>query len=163
MFPFGHVSRGRCLGYRQAVRDEAAAQTAHSAAAHPKGDSHRGTPPQATGGFAKLQVIQTLHSPTVLSILKVIPIEAHRLKLQVDLLTYMLYRLHSQTVLSILKVIPIEAHRLKLQNTIRTPVYVTSQRRNAMGVGLVFEADLATKEHISHWVLQGLCLILNTD
>ncbi|KAK3777975.1 hypothetical protein RRG08_038771 [Elysia crispata] len=65
--------------------------------------------------------------------------------------------------LPILKVIPIEAHRLKLQNTIRTPVYVTSQRRNAMGVGLVFEADLATKEHISHWVLQGLCLILNTD
>uniref|UniRef100_A0A2C9KDW1 Dynein heavy chain C-terminal domain-containing protein n=1 Tax=Biomphalaria glabrata TaxID=6526 RepID=A0A2C9KDW1_BIOGL len=48
-------------------------------------------------------------------------------------------------------------------NTFRTPVYVTSMRRNAMGVGLVFEADLFTKEHISHWVLQGLCLILNTD
>ena len=32
-----------------------------------------------------------------------------------------------------------------------------------MGVGLVFEADLATKEHISHWVLQGVCLLLNTD
>jgi hypothetical protein len=30
-----------------------------------------------------------------------------------------------------------------LQNTFKTPVYVTSQRRNAMGVGLVFEADLA--------------------
>ncbi|XP_059138610.1 dynein axonemal heavy chain 10-like [Physella acuta] len=65
--------------------------------------------------------------------------------------------------LPVLRIIPIEAHRLKLQNTIRTPVYVTSMRRNAMGVGLVFEADLATKEHISHWVLQGLCLILNTD
>ncbi|CAG5127440.1 unnamed protein product, partial [Candidula unifasciata] len=65
--------------------------------------------------------------------------------------------------LPVLKIIPIEAHRLKLQNTFRTPVYVTSTRRNAMGVGLVFEADLATKEHISHWVLQGLCLILNTD
>ncbi|KAH9514993.1 Dynein heavy chain 10, axonemal [Bulinus truncatus] len=65
--------------------------------------------------------------------------------------------------LPVLKIIPIEAHRLKLQNTFRTPVYVTSMRRNAMGVGLVFEADLATKEHISHWVLQGLCLILNTD
>ena len=50
-----------------------------------------------------------------------------------------------------------------LQNTIRTPVYTTSQRRNAMGVGLVFEADLATTEHISHWVLQGVCLLLNTD
>ncbi|XP_060580911.1 dynein axonemal heavy chain 10-like isoform X1 [Ruditapes philippinarum] len=65
--------------------------------------------------------------------------------------------------LPILKIIPIEAHRLKLQNTFRTPVYVTSQRRNAMGVGLVFEADLATTEHISHWVLQGVCLTLNTD
>ncbi|PVD32839.1 hypothetical protein C0Q70_08286 [Pomacea canaliculata] len=65
--------------------------------------------------------------------------------------------------LPVLKIIPIEAHRLKLQNTFRTPVYVTSQRRNAMGVGLVFEADLATTEHISHWVLQGVCLILNTD
>ncbi|XP_072163343.1 dynein axonemal heavy chain 10-like [Diadema setosum] len=65
--------------------------------------------------------------------------------------------------LPILKVIPIEAHRLKLQNTFRTPVYTTSQRRNAMGVGLVFEADLATTEHISHWVLQGVCLLLNTD
>lgn len=65
--------------------------------------------------------------------------------------------------LPVLKVIPIEAHRLKLQNTFRTPVYVTSARRNAMGVGLVFEADLATTEHISHWVLQGVCLTLNTD
>ncbi|XP_076453104.1 dynein axonemal heavy chain 10-like [Babylonia areolata] len=65
--------------------------------------------------------------------------------------------------LPVLKIIPIEAHRLKLQNTFRTPVYVTSQRRNAMGVGLVFEADLATTEHISHWVLQGVCLILNAD
>jgi dynein heavy chain len=50
-----------------------------------------------------------------------------------------------------------------LQNTLRTPVYTTSDRRNAMGVGLVFEADLATTEHISHWVLQGVCLLLNTD
>uniref|UniRef100_A0A2C9JWZ0 AAA+ ATPase domain-containing protein n=1 Tax=Biomphalaria glabrata TaxID=6526 RepID=A0A2C9JWZ0_BIOGL len=65
--------------------------------------------------------------------------------------------------LPVLKIIPIESHRLKLQNTFRTPVYTTSQRRNAMGVGLVFEADLATQEHISHWVLQGVCLILNTD
>ena len=49
------------------------------------------------------------------------------------------------------------------QNTFRTPVYTTSDRRNAMGVGLVFEADLSTSEHISHWVLQGVCLLLNTD
>ncbi|XP_076299453.1 dynein axonemal heavy chain 10-like [Lasioglossum baleicum] len=65
--------------------------------------------------------------------------------------------------LPILIVIPIEAHRLRLQNTFKTPVYITSDRRNAMGVGLVFEANLATSEDISHWVLQGVCLILNTD
>ncbi|XP_064322361.1 dynein axonemal heavy chain 10 [Phalacrocorax carbo] len=65
--------------------------------------------------------------------------------------------------LPILKIIPIEAHRLKLQNTLRTPVYTTSLRRNAMGVGLVFEADLYTTKHISHWVLQGVCLTLNSD
>uniref|UniRef100_A0A7S2UYJ2 Dynein heavy chain C-terminal domain-containing protein n=1 Tax=Fibrocapsa japonica TaxID=94617 RepID=A0A7S2UYJ2_9STRA len=65
--------------------------------------------------------------------------------------------------LPILQVIPIEASKLKLQNTFRTPVYVTQARRNAMGVGLVFEADLATKEHSSHWILQGVALSLNTD
>ncbi|XP_073442216.1 dynein axonemal heavy chain 10 [Dendrobates tinctorius] len=65
--------------------------------------------------------------------------------------------------LPVLKVIPIESHRLKLQNTFRTPVYTTSMRRNAMGVGLVFEADLFTTKHISHWVLQGVCLTLNSD
>jgi dynein heavy chain len=42
-------------------------------------------------------------------------------------------------------------------------VYVTQARRNAMGVGLVFEADLSTSEHPSHWVLQGVALVLNTD
>jgi dynein heavy chain len=52
--------------------------------------------------------------------------------------------------LPILQVIPIEANRLKLQHTFRTPVYVTQDRRNAMGVGLVFEADLRTLEHPSH-------------
>ncbi|KAF5830619.1 hypothetical protein DUNSADRAFT_14266 [Dunaliella salina] len=36
-------------------------------------------------------------------------------------------------------------------------------RRNAMGVGLVFEADLASQEHPSHWVLQGVALVQNTD
>lgn len=65
--------------------------------------------------------------------------------------------------LPILKVIPIESHRLKLQNTLRTPVYTTSMRRNAMGVGLVFDSDLSTTKHISHWVLQGVCLSLNSD
>jgi dynein heavy chain len=28
---------------------------------------------------------------------------------------------------------------------------------------LVFEADLKTDKHPSHWVLQGVCLVLNTD
>jgi len=63
----------------------------------------------------------------------------------------------------VIKIIPVESHKLKLQDTLRTPVYVTSQRRNAMGVGLVFEADLHTTEHVSHWILQGVCLVLNTD
>ncbi|XP_050426983.1 dynein axonemal heavy chain 10-like [Adelges cooleyi] len=68
--------------------------------------------------------------------------------------------------LPILSIVPIETHRLKLLvsvNTIRTPVYTTSQRRNAMGVGLVFEADLKTRDHNSLWILQGVCLVLNTD
>lgn len=65
--------------------------------------------------------------------------------------------------LPILQFIPIEASKLKLQNTFKTPVYVTQSRRNAMGVGLVFEADLATHEHASHWTLQGVALTLNID
>ena len=65
--------------------------------------------------------------------------------------------------LPILQITPIEAHKLKLQNTFRTPVYTTAARRNAMGVGLVFEADLGTKQHTSHWTLQGVCLTLNSS
>jgi len=65
--------------------------------------------------------------------------------------------------LPILQIIPIEATKLKLQNTFRTPVYVTQARRNAMGVGLVFEADLATGDHSSHYVLQGVALSLNNN
>jgi dynein heavy chain len=65
--------------------------------------------------------------------------------------------------LPIMQIIPIEASKLKLHDTFRTPVYVTQARRNAMGVGLVFEADLATAEHSSHWVLQGVSLCLNID
>jgi len=67
------------------------------------------------------------------------------------------------TELPIMQIIPIEASKLKLQNTFKTPVYVTQDRRNAMGVGLVFEADLATQEHTSHWVLQGVSLCLHID
>ena len=53
--------------------------------------------------------------------------------------------------LPILQVIPIEASKLKLANTFKTPVYGTQARRNAMGKGMVFEADVRTREHISHW------------
>lgn len=65
--------------------------------------------------------------------------------------------------LPLLRVIPIEASKLKLQDTLKTPVYVTQDRRNAMGVGLVFSADLSTAEHPSRWVLQGVSLSLNID
>ena len=56
-----------------------------------------------------------------------------------------------------------EANRLKLHGTLKTPVYVTPQRANAMQEGLVFDADLASAVHDSLWVLQGVCLTLNTD
>eukprot|EP00002_Diphylleia_rotans_P017763 TRINITY_DN3442_c0_g1_i2.p1 TRINITY_DN3442_c0_g1~~TRINITY_DN3442_c0_g1_i2.p1 ORF type:complete len:3137 (-),score=716.67 TRINITY_DN3442_c0_g1_i2:70-9480(-) len=65
--------------------------------------------------------------------------------------------------LPIMQVIPVEMSKLKLQNTLRTPVYTTQNRRSAMGVGLVFEADLNTAEHPSHWILQGVCLTLNIE
>ncbi|KXS21993.1 hypothetical protein M427DRAFT_494431 [Gonapodya prolifera JEL478] len=65
--------------------------------------------------------------------------------------------------LPIMQIIPIEASRLKLVNTFRTPVYTTQQRRDAAGSGWVFDADLATVEHQSYWVLQGVALVLNTD
>jgi len=65
--------------------------------------------------------------------------------------------------LPIMQIIPVELSRLKENNTIRVPLYITQQRRNAMGVGMMMEADLDTREHSSHWVLQGVCLVLNTD
>jgi len=63
----------------------------------------------------------------------------------------------------LLQIIPVEANKLKLRNTIATPVYVTQDRRNAMGKGGVFDADLKTDRHNSHWILQGVALVLNTD
>ncbi len=63
----------------------------------------------------------------------------------------------------LIEIVPTEANKLKLRGTLKTPCYVTQMRRNAMGVGLVFEADLKTDKHPSHWVLQGVCLVLNTD
>jgi len=65
--------------------------------------------------------------------------------------------------LPITQIVPAEAAKVKLTNTLKTPVYTTSARRNAMGVGLVFEADMTTYDDISHWILQGVALVLNTD
>jgi len=65
--------------------------------------------------------------------------------------------------LPITQIIPAEAAKVKLTNTIKTPVYTTSDRRNAMGVGLVFEADMTTYDDVSHWILQGVAIVLNTD
>jgi len=63
----------------------------------------------------------------------------------------------------LIQIIPVEANKLKLRNTISTPVYVTQDRRNSMGKGGVFDADLKTDRHNSHWILQGVALVLNTD
>ena len=65
--------------------------------------------------------------------------------------------------LPIIEIVPAEAAKIKLTNTLKTPVYTTSARRNAMGVGLVFEADLTTYDDISHWILQGTAIVLNID
>lgn len=55
--------------------------------------------------------------------------------------------------LPLMQVIPVMANQLKLRNTLKTPVYVTQDRKNAMGVGGVFIADVKTDKHISHWTL----------
>ncbi|CAD7947894.1 unnamed protein product [Amoebophrya sp. A25] len=66
-------------------------------------------------------------------------------------------------VMPLIKIIPVEANRLKLRNSLPTPVYITQLRRNAMGVGLVFEANLHTEVHPSIWVLQSVAMMLNDD
>jgi dynein heavy chain len=53
----------------------------------------------------------------------------------------------------VVEVVPVEANKLKLRGTLKTPVYVTQARRNAAGVGWVFDADLPAEEHSSHWIL----------
>lgn len=67
------------------------------------------------------------------------------------------------TELPVVQIVPVEATKLKSSSMFKAPVYVTQARRNAMGAGLVFEADLASDEHPSHWVLQGVSLSLNID
>jgi len=67
------------------------------------------------------------------------------------------------TEMPLMQIIPVEANKLKLRGTIKTPVYVTQARRNAMGVGLVLEADIKSNKHESHWILQGVAMMLNID
>ena len=67
------------------------------------------------------------------------------------------------TEMPLVQIIPVEANKLKLRGTIKVPVYVTQARRNAMGVGLVFEADIKSNRHESHWILQGVGMMLNID
>merc|ERR1711957_722498 len=62
----------------------------------------------------------------------------------------------------LLQVIPAEASKIKLRNNIKTPVYMTQNRRNIMGAGHVFDADLRTLEHPNTWILQGVGMVLNT-
>ncbi|CAF1458544.1 unnamed protein product [Adineta steineri] len=66
-------------------------------------------------------------------------------------------------MMPLIKIIPIETYRINRNNYLATPVYITSDRRNAMGIGFVFEASLYTKKDLSHWILNGVCLLLNTD
>jgi dynein heavy chain len=63
----------------------------------------------------------------------------------------------------IVRIVPIEFNKLKLKDSIKIPVYFTQNRRNAKGQGHVFDADLNTNEHPSHWILQGAAIVLNTD
>lgn len=63
----------------------------------------------------------------------------------------------------IIQIIPTEANKLKLKDNLKTPVYMTQDRKNRMGVGMIFVADLRTEEHPSHWVLQGVACVLNVD
>lgn len=65
--------------------------------------------------------------------------------------------------LPIIAIVPIEASKLKLKDMIKVPVYVTQDRRNAAGVGRVFDADLSSTVHPSHWILQGIAIVMNTD
>lgn len=65
--------------------------------------------------------------------------------------------------LPLMEIVPVERRKLKGKNTIKIPVYVTQNRGNKMGEGLVFNADLKSHEHESHWILQGVAIVLNKD
>ncbi|VDD77521.1 unnamed protein product [Mesocestoides corti] len=67
--------------------------------------------------------------------------------------------------LPVLSVHVTEQRRVKRCSTLRTPVYVTTERSTPNSSGVVFEADLAVGDErdASHWILQGVCLLLNDD
>ena len=65
--------------------------------------------------------------------------------------------------LPLMEIVPVERRKLKGKNSIKIPVYVTQDRGNKMGEGLVFTADLTSYEHESHWILQGVAIVLNKD
>lgn len=67
------------------------------------------------------------------------------------------------TEMPVMQIIPTEVSRVKSVGTFKTPVYVTSDRRNAAGVGLVFMADLPSNVHQSLWILESVALVLDSD
>jgi dynein heavy chain len=67
------------------------------------------------------------------------------------------------SLLPLMEIVPIERRKLKTKDTISIPVYVTQSRSNVGEPGLVFNADLSSKEHESHWILQGIAIVLNKD
>ncbi|OXB71682.1 UNVERIFIED_CONTAM: hypothetical protein H355_014886 [Colinus virginianus] len=60
----------------------------------------------------------------------------------------------------LIQVVPVEMSKSTSRNCLRTPVYSTQNRSNAMGEGWVFDATLPIKQHQSLWILAGVCLVL---
>jgi dynein heavy chain, axonemal len=66
-------------------------------------------------------------------------------------------------LMPLMKIIPSRTRRCHQDDVLLTPVYMTSDRRNVLGHGYVFEAHLRTTRDISYWILNGVCLLLNDD
>eukprot|EP00392_Amoebophrya_sp_AT5.2_P015194 g15393.t1 len=99
----------------------------------------------------------------LMPLVKIVPVEANRLKLRNSLpmagpggksLSGETTHHRSLTSYAHLPLGPV---------ILPTPVYITQLRRNAMGVGLVFEANLHTEIHPSLWVLQSVACMLNDN
>lgn len=87
---------------------------------------------------------------TALPIIKIVPIEVRRLKLQ-------------NTIKTPVYVSAKKFRVLKIDIKKPIPFQVTTQRTTKSGEGLVFEADIPTNEHPSHSILNGICLTLNKE